>query len=89
MQKVIVEPVDGGWTVNVENIDNPMMFASGRAAEDAARDLALRLAAGGTDVELELRLRGGERAARFIVLAPVEHEDRPLLLDVSRELATA
>jgi len=89
MQKVIVEPVDGGWTVNVETIDNPMMFASGRAAEDAARDLALRLAANGSDVELELRLRGGERAARFVVLAPVEHQDRPLMLNVSRELAPA
>ena len=89
MHKVIVEPVDGGWTVNVETIDNPMMFASGRAAEDAARDLALKLAAGGADVELELRLRGGERAARFVVLAPVEHEARPLMLKTSRTSALA
>ncbi|WP_205750790.1 hypothetical protein [Brevundimonas sp. M20] len=89
MQKVIVEPVDGGWTVNVEDIDNPMMFASGRAAEDAARELALKLAKGGIDVELELRLRGGERAARFVVLAPVEHEDRPLMLNTGRQAAMA
>lgn len=89
MQKVIVEPVDGGWTVNVEDIDNPMLFASGRAAEDAARELALKLAKGGIDVELELRLRGGERAARFVVLAPVEHEDRPLMLNTGRQAAMA
>ncbi len=89
MQKVIVEPVDGGWTVNVEDIDNPMMFASGRAVEDAARELALKLAKGGIDVELELRLRGGERAARFVVLAPVEHEDRPLMLNTGRQAAMA
>lgn len=89
MQKVIVEPVDGGWTVNVEDIDNPMLFASGRAAEDAARELALKLARGGIDVELELRLRGGERAARFVVLAPVEHEDRPLMLNTGRQAAMA
>lgn len=89
MRQVIVEPVDGGWTVKVETVDNPMMFVSGRAAEDAARDLALKLAGGGEDVELELRLRGGERAARFVVLAPVEHEDRPLMLKVSREVAMA
>lgn len=89
MRKVIVEPVHGGWTVKVETVDNPMMFVSGRAAEDAARDLALKLARGGEDVELELRLRGGERAARFVVLAPVEQEDRPLMLNVSRERAMA
>ncbi|RZJ42621.1 MAG: hypothetical protein EON86_07190 [Brevundimonas sp.] len=89
MRQVIVEPVDGGWTVKVETVDNPMMFVSGRAAEDAARDLALKLAGGGEDVELELRLRGGERAARFVVLAPVEHEDRPLMLKVSRDVAMA
>jgi hypothetical protein len=89
MHKVIVEPVDGGWTVNVETIDNPMMFVSGRAAEDAARDLALKLAAAGADVELELRLRGGERAARFVVLAPVEHEERPLMLNTGRAGALA
>ncbi|MFC7379215.1 hypothetical protein [Brevundimonas sp. GCM10030266] len=89
MQKVIVEPVEGGWTVNVEDVDNPMMFASGRAAEDAARNLAMKLAAGGADVELELRLRGGERAARFVVLAPVEHEEGPLILNTSREAAMA
>lgn len=89
MQKVIVEPVDGGWTVNVESIENPMIFVSGRAAEDAARDLAMKLAASGADVELELRLRGGKRAARFVVLAPLEHEDRPLMFDVGRAALVA
>lgn len=89
MLKVIVAPVDGGWTVDVEDIDNPMMFVSGRAAEDAARELALKLAAAGADVELELRLRNGQRAARFVVLAPVEHEDRPLMINTDREAALA
>ncbi len=89
MRKVIVEPVDGGWTVNVEDIDNPMMFKSGRAAEDAARALALKLAAAGVDVELELRLRGGERAARFVVVAPVANEDRPFMLNTTWGAAMA
>ncbi|HEY0927959.1 hypothetical protein [Brevundimonas sp.] len=89
MLKVIVSPVDGGWTVDVEGVDNPMMFASGRAAEDAARELALKLAAAGSDVELELRLRNGARAARFVVLPPVAHEDRPLMLDTHRQAALA
>lgn len=89
MLKVIVAPVDGGWTVDVEDIDNPMMFVSGRAAEDAARELALKLAAAGADVELELRLRNGQRAARFVVLAPVAHEDRPLMINTGREAALA
>ena len=86
MQKVIVEPVDRGWTVKVDEVDNPMMFASGRAAEDAARALAMRLAVGGVDVELELRLRGAGRAARFIVLPPAEHEGGPLMLNTRREV---
>lgn len=89
MRKVIVEPVDGGWTVDIDGVDNPMMFRSGRSAEDAARDLALKLAAGGAEVELELRLRGGARAARFVVLPPLQEEERPLLIQTRREAVMA
>lgn len=79
---VIVEPVEAGWTVNVEGVDNPMLFTSGRAAERAGRDLAMRLAESGQEVELEMRLRGGAVAARFICFPPLEHENSPLMMDV-------
>jgi hypothetical protein len=77
---VIVEPVEAGWTVNVGNVENPMIFSSGRAAERAGRDLAMRLAESGKEVRLELRLRGGAVAARFICFPPLEHEDGPLMV---------
>lgn len=81
MQKVIVEPVEAGWTVNVDGVENPMPFRSGREAERAGRDLALRLAESGQEIELELRLRGGALGAKFICFPPLEHETEPLLLN--------
>lgn len=80
MSTVIVEPVDAGWAVNVEGVDNPMIFRSGRAAEQTGRDLAMRLAQGDRCVRLELRLRGGAVAARFMVLPPIDHDDDPLMV---------
>ncbi|MFJ6024242.1 hypothetical protein ACIQC9_06565 [Brevundimonas sp. NPDC092305] len=81
MCTVVVEPVQGGWTVNVEGVDNPMVFRSGRAAERAGRDLALKMAHESRSVRLELRLRGGAVAARFLVLAPTRDNDEPLLVE--------
>lgn len=78
---IIVEPVEPGWSVRVGGADNPMVFASGWAAERAGRDLAMRLADAGGEVELELRLRGGAVAARFICFPPLEHEDMPLMIN--------
>jgi len=78
---VIVEPVEAGWTVNVGDVENPMVFSSGRAAERAGRDLAMRLAESGREVQLELRLRGGAVAARFICFPPLEHEKGPLMIN--------
>lgn len=80
MSTVIVEPVDAGWAVNVDGVENPMIFRSGRAAEQAGRDLAMRLAQGDRCVRLELRLRGGAVAARFMVLPPIDHDDDPLMV---------
>lgn len=81
MSTVIVEPVDGGWSVTVEGVDNPMMFKSGRAAESAGRDLAMKLAREDRSVRLELRLRGGAIAARFLVLPPTACDDHPLMIE--------
>lgn len=81
MQKVIVEPVEAGWTVNVDGVENPMLFSSGREAERAGRDLALRLAESGQEIELELRQRGGALGTQFICFPPLEHETGPLMLN--------
>ncbi len=81
VQKVIVEPVNAGWTVHVAGIENPMLYRSGREAERAGRDLALRLAENGQEIELELRLRGGALGAKFICFPALEHETGPLMLN--------
>lgn len=81
MQKVIVEPVEAGWTVNVDGVENPMLFSSGREAERAGRELALRLSQIGQAIELQLRLRGGALRAKFICFPPLEHETEPLMLN--------
>lgn len=77
---VIVEPFAAGWSVRVGCADNPMVFASGRVAERAGRDLALRLADSGSEVELELKLRGGATAAKFICFPRLDSEDMSLLM---------
>ena len=48
-----------------------MVFRSGAKAEDAARRLAQALADAGEFVEIDVVLRDGRRAARF-VCAPTE-----------------
>lgn len=80
MHKVIVEPLANGWAVKADKLANDMVFASGRAAEKAGRDLALKLAEAGEQTELELWLKGGRRAARFVCLPPLPQEDAPLMI---------
>ncbi len=80
-QRLVVAPADTGWTLKVDGADNPMVFASGRVAEKAGRDLALRLASAGAEVQLDLRLQGGAIAARFICFPPTEGEDAPLMFE--------
>lgn len=54
MSTVIVEPVDAGWAVNVEGVDNPIIFRGGRAAESAGRNLLVKLAKDERSALLEL-----------------------------------
>lgn len=67
MCRLVVEPFDAGWAVAIEGVANPLVYRSGRAAEEAARALALRLARRGGAVSLEVRLRGGAIAGRYLV----------------------
>lgn len=80
-RRLVVSPADTGWTLKVDGADNSMVFASGRVAEKAGRDLALRLASAGAEVQLDLRLQGGAIAARFICFPPTEGEDGPLMFE--------
>lgn len=73
MCRLVVEPFDAGWAVAIEGVANPLVYRSGRAAEEAARALALRLARRGGAVSLEVRLRGGAVAGRFMVQPNEDH----------------
>lgn len=42
--EIVVRPVEGGWSVTCEIFAAPLVFFSGRKAEDSARALALVLA---------------------------------------------
>lgn len=80
MGKILVKPLGDGWAVETPSTDNPMVFRSGRAAEDAGKRLARRLAEAGATIELELRLRSGICAARLLCVPPAHEKDDILLL---------
>lgn len=79
MRTVVVEPFGDVWSVRVDDTE-PQLFARGRKAESAAKNIAETLAAAGEHVELHLYLRNGQQAARFLCLPPVAKTDRPLLV---------
>ena len=63
---VLVEPAGDAWAVQSSLTDSPMVFPTGAGAEQAARRLAHRLADAGEPVVLEIKLRDGARAGRFL-----------------------
>lgn len=63
---IFVEPSGDGWIVRGDFDGGPLEAATGARAEQAARDLAHRLADAGEPVVLEIRLRDGARAGRFL-----------------------
>jgi len=67
MRLITVAPLADGWRLSVENVQNDMVFASGAAAEAAARRLALRLSQAGTPAEVRIHLRDASLGARFTV----------------------
>ncbi len=66
MCQLTVAPLAEGWRLSADNVQNDMVFISGRAAEAAARRLALRLSRAGTPTELRIQLRDGSLGARFV-----------------------
>lgn len=75
MDKILVRPPGDGWAVETPGADNPMVFRSGRAAEDAGKGLARRRAKAGETAELELGLRSGVCAGRFLCVPPAGEDD--------------
>ena len=67
LQKIVIRPLDAGWTVEMDQLDAPMVFKSGAQAERAARALAERLIEAGEDAELVIHLRDGTLAGRIVV----------------------
>jgi hypothetical protein len=75
---ISVTPEGSAWAVRCPDVfDNPLLFRSGARAEAAARRLSENLSRGGLDCLLELRLRDGALAGRFLCPA-VSAEVRPL-----------
>jgi hypothetical protein len=63
---IVVEPFAHGWAVKQPSVDNTQEFASGAKAEDAARRLGARLAGAGHPAEIQVYLRDGALAGRFV-----------------------
>jgi len=66
VQVITVVPTQGGWTVQHDLADNPMMFRSGAKAEAAARDLGDAIAQKGRAAEIHIYLRDGSLGGRFV-----------------------
>ncbi|CAN7567590.1 hypothetical protein LJR219_004115 [Phenylobacterium sp. LjRoot219] len=66
MRRIAVTALSDGWKVTIDDIANDMIFRSGRQAERAARKLADRLARAGMESEIQLHLRDGSLAAKFV-----------------------
>lgn len=77
IRKIIVAPAPTGWSVRSEGFENAMLFLSGAKAERAARQLAEQVASAGDHAEVEVRLRDGALAGRF-VCSPLGREGRGL-----------
>jgi hypothetical protein len=66
VQLIFVEPAGAGWAVRSEGFANAMLFHSGAKAERSARKLAQDIAKGGEASEIQVRLRDGAVAGRFV-----------------------
>ncbi len=72
---ISVAPEGLAWAVCCPALfDNAMIFKSGARAEATARSLAEQLSQAGRDCLLEVRIRDGGLAGRFICPAAVKPE---------------
>jgi len=69
-QAITVEPDVYGWVVKSTPFVNEMFFRSGENAEVAARALGTKMARGGDTVTVEIFLRDGSLAGRYVWAEP-------------------
>ena len=63
---ISVGPAGDGWAVRSDVLDEDLVFDAGGPAERAARALASEHAAGGGQAEVQIFLRDGALAGRFL-----------------------
>ena len=66
IRKILVEPASNGWSVRSDAFENDMFFLSGAKAESTARKLAEKIAHSGEAAQVEVHLRDGALAGRFV-----------------------
>ncbi|MFA5600592.1 MAG: hypothetical protein WDA06_08355 [Phenylobacterium sp.] len=66
LYSVLVSPAAGGWMVESDVLEGPLMFRSGGGAEDSAWRIARALADNGAWVEIRVTVRDGHRMSRFL-----------------------
>jgi hypothetical protein len=83
--KIVVRPVDAGWAVHSESVENEMLFSCAAQAKDAARRLGESLACSGLTTEIRVFMRSIGQTDIFyihnikpnLVLAPSPSQQRP------------
>jgi hypothetical protein len=63
---ISIKAAQDGWSVHGDTLENGMMFLSGAEAETAARSLAQRYSDAGRPTEIEVFLRDGSLAGRYV-----------------------
>ena len=63
---ISITAAQAGWRLQGDTLENGMMFLSGAEAETAARLLAQRYADAGQPTEIEVFLRDGTLAGRYV-----------------------
>jgi hypothetical protein len=71
---ITVAPSQGAWIVERRAKARPQVFRSGATAEAAARQLGAAIASGGEATEIQIFLRDGSLAGRFLCPAATRPE---------------
>jgi hypothetical protein len=69
---ISIRAAQDGWSVQGDTLENGMMFLSGAEAELAARSLARRYSDAGQPTEIEVFLRDGSLAGRYVSVPDLE-----------------
>jgi hypothetical protein len=66
LYSITVSAVEGGWMMQADVLNGPLMFRSERGAEDAAWRIATALAKNGSWAEIAVTTRDRHRVSRFL-----------------------